>query len=73
MLGTLSNHLSKRLNEMDELRDMGRVPLPVHAGATANVLLTILLTFLLRGRSEEAFTRRKVELLVIEYSGLQKE
>ena len=66
MLGTMSDHLSKRLNEMDELRDMGRFPLPVHAGATANVLLTILLTFLLRGRSEGAFTRRKVELLVIE-------
>jgi hypothetical protein len=43
---------SKRLNEMDDLRDMGHFPLPVHAGATANVLLTILLTYLLRGRTE---------------------
>ncbi len=46
----MSDSLSKRLNEMDDLRDMGRFPVPVHAGATANVLLTILLTFLLRGR-----------------------
>lgn len=43
---------SKRLNEMDDLRDMGRFPLPVYAGATGNVLLTILLTYLLRGRRE---------------------
>ena len=40
----------KRLNEMDDLRDMGRFPLPVYAGATANILLTIWLTYLLRGR-----------------------
>jgi hypothetical protein len=44
------------LNEMDDLRDMGRFPLSVHAGATANVLLTILLTYLLRGRSEGPLT-----------------
>ena len=37
---------------MDDLRDMGRFPLPVYAGATGNVLLTILLTYLLRGRRE---------------------
>ncbi|HEX5850430.1 MAG TPA: hypothetical protein VFY59_14635 [Rubrobacter sp.] len=42
----------KRLNEMDDLKDMGHFPLSVHAGATANVLLTILLTYLLRGRQE---------------------
>ena len=42
----------KRLNEMDDLRDMGHFPLPVHAGATANVLFTIFLTYLLRGRME---------------------
>lgn len=52
----MSGHLSKRLNEMDDLRDMGRFPLTVHAGATANVLLTILLTYLLRGRSEGPLT-----------------
>ncbi len=46
----MSDGLSKRLNEMDDLRDMGRFPVSVHAGAAANVLLTILLTFLLRGR-----------------------
>ena len=40
----------KRLNEMDDLRDMGRFPVPVYAGATANILLTICLTYLLRGR-----------------------
>jgi len=41
---------SKRLNEMDDLRDMGRFPLPVYVGATGNILLTIVLTYLLRGR-----------------------
>ena len=41
---------SKRLNEMDDLRDMGVFPVSVHAGATGNVLLTIVLTYLLRGR-----------------------
>ena len=37
---------------MDDLRDMGRFPLPIYAGATGNILLTILLTYLLRGRRE---------------------
>jgi len=31
----------KRLNEMDRLADMGRFPIPVHCGATFNVLLTM--------------------------------
>ena len=44
---------SKRLNEMNDLRDMGRFPLPVYAGATGNILLTITLTYLLRGRRED--------------------
>ncbi|CAN5557334.1 hypothetical protein BH24ACT21_BH24ACT21_18160 [soil metagenome] len=48
----MSKSSSKRLNEMDDLRDMGRFPLPVYAGATGNVLLTILLTYLLRGHRE---------------------
>lgn len=45
----------KRLNEMDDLRDMGRFPLPVYAGATGNILLTIVLTYLLRVRHEGPF------------------
>lgn len=36
---------------MDDLRDMGRFPLPVYVGATANILLTIWLTYGLRGRT----------------------
>ena len=40
----------KRLNEMDDLRDMGLFPVKVYAGATSNILLTIFLTFLLKGR-----------------------
>lgn len=48
----MSKSSSKRLNEMDDLRDMGHFPLPIYAGATGNVLLTILLTYLLRGRRE---------------------
>lgn len=41
---------SKRLNEMNDLRDMGRFPLPIYAGATGNVLATIALTFLVHRR-----------------------
>ena len=41
----------KRLNEIDDLRDMGRFPIPVYVGATSNILLTICLTYGLRGRS----------------------
>lgn len=46
----MSSLPEKRLDQMDDLRDMGRFPVSVHAGATGNVLLTILLTYLLRGR-----------------------
>jgi len=35
---------------MDDLRDMGRFPVPIYVGATSNILLTICLTYLLRGR-----------------------
>lgn len=56
ILVTVSEDPSKRLNEMDDLRDMGRFPVPVHAGASANVLLTILLTYVLRGRREGPLT-----------------
>ena len=35
---------AKRLSEMDRLADMGRFPIAVYAGATANVLLTIVVT-----------------------------
>jgi len=41
----------KRLDEMDELRDMGRFPPPIYLGATANVLQTIGATYALRGRA----------------------
>ena len=34
----------KRLDEMNRLADMGRFPLAVYCGATANVLVTIALT-----------------------------
>ncbi len=44
----------KRLDEMDELRDMGRFPLPIYLGATANVLQTIGATYLLRGRAKSS-------------------
>lgn len=48
--------MTKRLNEMDDLRDMGRFPPLVHAGATANILITIFMTYMLRGRSEGPLT-----------------
>jgi hypothetical protein len=35
----------KRLNQMDRLGDMGRFPVPVLAGATFNVLLTIVVVW----------------------------
>ena len=40
----------KRLNEMNRLGDMGHFPATVNAGATANVLLTLLLTWWLAPR-----------------------
>ncbi len=42
----------KRLNEMDDLRDMGRFPIPIYVGATGNILQTILLTYLVHGRAQ---------------------
>ena len=42
--------LSKRLHEMNRLQDMGRFPTVVYAGATANVLVSILLFYWLHGR-----------------------
>ena len=41
----------KRLHEMDRLGDMGRFPVVIYAGATANVLGSVLLFFWLHGRS----------------------
>ena len=46
----MGDHAPKRLDEMDDLRDMGRFPVPVYVGATANILMTIWLTYGLRGR-----------------------
>jgi hypothetical protein len=41
---------------MDDLRDMGRFPVPVYVGATANILMTICLTYGLRGRYDSPLT-----------------
>ncbi len=46
----MSDDRPKRLNEMDDLRDMGRFPVLIYVGATSNILMTICLTYLLRGR-----------------------
>ena len=35
---------TKPLDQMNRLRDMGRFPVLVHAGATANVLVTVTIT-----------------------------
>ena len=40
----------KRLNEMNRLSDMGHFPAAVNAGATANVLLTMIATWWMAGR-----------------------
>lgn len=42
---------AKRLNEMDDLRDMGRFPTAIYVGATGNILQTLVLTYLIHGRS----------------------
>lgn len=40
---------------MNDLRDMGRFPLPIYLGATGNILLTIILTYLVSGRYPQPF------------------
>lgn len=45
----------KKLNEMNRLGDMAHFPAPVNAGATANVMLTISLTWLLVPRYPEVY------------------
>jgi hypothetical protein len=52
----MGDHVPKRLDEMDDLRDMGRFPVPVYVGATANILMTICLTYGLRGRYDSPLT-----------------
>ncbi len=42
----------KRLDEMDNLRDMGRFPIPIYVGATGNILQTLALTYWLHGRAQ---------------------
>ncbi|MBA3944976.1 MAG: hypothetical protein H0X37_10500 [Herpetosiphonaceae bacterium] len=45
----------KRLNEMDDLRDMGRFPVPIYVGATGNILATLVLTYMVQGRYKEHY------------------
>lgn len=45
----------KQLDEMDDLRDMGRFPVPIYVGATGNILQTIGLTYLIRGRYSQPY------------------
>ena len=40
----------KRLHQMNRLEDMGRFPVVVYVGATANVLVEILFFYWLHGR-----------------------
>lgn len=42
----------KHLDEMDNLRDMGRFPIPIYVGATGNILQTLALTYWLHGRAQ---------------------
>ncbi len=44
----------KKLNEMNSLRDMGHFPAAVNAGATANVLLTLCVTWMMVPRFPQA-------------------
>lgn len=45
MSNLLDHRRPKRLNEMDDLRDMGRFPTSVYMGATGNILFTIAATY----------------------------
>lgn len=45
----------KKLDEMDDLRDMGRFPVVVYMGATGNILFAILLTYLVHARYAQAW------------------
>ena len=49
------NSSAKKLNEMNRLADMGHFPAVVNAGATANVLLTITVTWFVAPRFPQAF------------------
>ncbi len=45
----------KRLRQMDRLEDMGRFPVVVYMGATANVLVEVLFFYWLHGRADGRF------------------
>jgi hypothetical protein len=45
----------KKLNEMNRLADMAHFPAIVNAGATANILLTVSITFLLVPRYPQVY------------------
>ena len=47
----MSPPLPTRLHEMNRLEDMGRFPVVVHVGATANVLVEVLFFYWLHGRT----------------------
>ncbi|MBW4040239.1 MAG: hypothetical protein HIU91_15540, partial [Acidobacteria bacterium] len=49
------NASAKKLNEMNRLSDMGHFPAVVNAGATANVLATITVTWMVEPRFPQAF------------------
>ena len=49
-LGDAVDAGSKKLNEMNRLADMGHFPAAVNAGATLNVLLTLLVTWWIEPR-----------------------
>ncbi len=55
MNSTVDYRRPKHLNEMDDLRDMGRFPVPIYVGATGNILFTLLLTYALQGRYKERY------------------
>ena len=46
----------KKLNEMNRLSDMAHFPPAVHSGATANILVTLCVTFLIAPRYTWGFT-----------------
>jgi hypothetical protein len=51
----MAHQQPKRLNQMNDLRDMGRFPVPIYVGATTNILQTIGWTYVLHGRRNDLY------------------
>ena len=60
-----STNQPKRLHQMDRLEDMGRFPVVVYVGATANVLVEICFVYWLHGRISGGFPAGFVAAVIL--------